>query len=590
MHAGSHDRSRMTAARIVFAGAVWALAMLGGVAAAQPLTPDSVLAPAIRALDADERTIARFHEDRWSRASIEARTALATAALAAWPPMPFDDLDVTARADALLLRAHLAGTLADLELAAARRAEMLPLLPHRELIEDLETLRTQMAELDLPGLARQLAALPQALAAVRERVTTDGQSQNPEAIVVTPSLALRAAGAGAASRRTLERFRDHYAAFVPAFGWHMDAPIREALAAMSEHEKYLRESIAGQRGRDDDALVGDPIGSEALRAHLEREMIALSPEELIAVAEAELAWCRARLAEAAAELGFADDVAAAIEQVKLKHVAPGDQPRLVTHLAREAINFVRERNLVTVPELCADLWRTQMISARDQRTWPFAAYNNNHVMVAYASSEQSFEARQMAMRGNNEHFTRLVVQHELIPGHHLQGFMAARHRAYRGLFATPFFVEGWALYWEMLLWDVGFARGPEDRIGMLFWRSHRAARIIVSLKFHLGQMSPAEMTAFLVDEIHHEPDNAASEVRRYVGEQYSPLYQVAYMIGGLQLRALWREVEAAGGLSLLEYHDELLRHGSIPVAMIRAQILGHELSPAFAPDWRFDRD
>ncbi|MBX3322136.1 MAG: DUF885 family protein [Phycisphaeraceae bacterium] len=580
----------MTAVRTALAAAVWMLAILSSSAPAQPMTPDSVLAPAIRALDADERTIARFHDDRWSRESIEARTALAQRALAAWPPMPFDDLDVTARADALMLRAHLVGTLADLELAAARRAEMLPLLPHRDLIEDLEALRTQMAELDLPSLARELAALPQMLRLVRERITSAAETENPDAISVTPSLALRAAGASAASRRTLERFRDHYAAFVPAFGWHMDAPIREALAAIGEHEKFLRESIAGQGGGDADALVGDPIGSEALLAHLEREMIALSPEELIAVAETELAWCRARLAEAAGELGYGGDIAAAIDHVKSLHVAPGEQPALVTRLAREAIDFVRERNLVTVPELCADLWRTQMISARDQRTWPFAAYNNNHVMVAYASSEQDFEARQMAMRGNNEHFTRLVVQHELIPGHHLQGFMAARHRAYRSLFATPFFVEGWALYWEMLLWDVGFARGPEDRIGMLFWRSHRAARIIVSLKFHLGQMTPAEMTAFLVDQIHHERDNAASEVRRYVGEQYSPLYQVAYMIGGLQLRALAREVEAAGTMSQLEFHDELLRHGSIPVAMIRAQILGHDLSPAFTPDWRFDRD
>ena len=36
---------------------------------------------------------------------------------------------------------------------------------------------------------------------------------------------------------------------------------------------------------------------------------------------------------------------------------------------------------------------------------------------------------------------------------------------------TPFYVEGWALYWEMRMWDMGFARNAHDRVGMLFWRA-----------------------------------------------------------------------------------------------------------------------
>ena len=65
------------------------------------------------------------------------------------------------------------------------------------------------------------------------------------------------------------------------------------------------------------------------------------------------------------------------------------------------------------------------------------------------------------------------MHHELIPGHHLQGFMTARYNTHRALFATPFWSEGWALYWEMLLWD-RLPATPEDRVGMLFWRMHRA--------------------------------------------------------------------------------------------------------------------
>ena len=78
----------------------------------------------------------------------------------------------------------------------------------------------------------------------------------------------------------------------------------------------------------------------------------------------------------------------------------------------------------------------------------------------------------------------------------------------------PFFGEGWALYWELMLYDMGFNDTPEERVGALFWRMHRCARIIFSLRFHMGQWSPQEAIDFLVDRVGHERDNATAEVRR----------------------------------------------------------------------------
>jgi hypothetical protein len=54
------------------------------------------------------------------------------------------------------------------------------------------------------------------------------------------------------------------------------------------------------------------------------------------------------------------------------------------------------------------------------------------------------EQKLMSMRGNNIHFARATVFHEVIPGHFLQLFMADRYRRYRRMFDTPFSVEGWA--------------------------------------------------------------------------------------------------------------------------------------------------
>ena len=176
--------------------------------------------------------------------------------------------------------------------------------------------------------------------------------------------------------------------------------------------------------------------------------------------------------------------------------------------------------------------------------------------------------RGMVLRGNNTHFTRAIVGHELIPGHHLQGYMSQRYHAYRDLFSTPFYVEGWALHWELLLWDLNFARGPEDKIGMLFWRMHRAARIVVSLDFHLGKMKPEAMIDYLVDKIGHERWTATSEVRRFIGEDYPPLYQCAYMIGGLQIRELYQKFVGSKKITPKQFHDFVLRQNSMPIAAI----------------------
>ena len=193
----------------------------------------------------------------------------------------------------------------------------------------------------------------------------------------------------------------------------------------------------------------------------------------------------------------------------------------------------------------------------------------------------------MSMRGNNPHFARAVAFHELIPGHHLQGFMTDRYRPYRELFRTPFWIEGGALYWEFLFWDMGFQKTPEDRIGALFWRMHRAARIIFSLNFHLEKWTPQQAVDFLVEGVGHERENALGEVRRSFSGDYGPLYQIAYMIGGLQFYNLRRELVASKKMTDRQFHDAILKEGAIPVEMVRAILTNQKLSKDYKPNWRF---
>jgi uncharacterized protein (DUF885 family) len=139
----------------------------------------------------------------------------------------------------------------------------------------------------------------------------------------------------------------------------------------------------------------------------------------------------------------------------------------------------------------------------------------------------------------------------------------------------------------MVLWDADFPRGPEDRIGMLFWRMHRAARIIFSLSFHLERMTPQEAVDFLVDRVGHERANAEAEVRRSFQGGYSPLYQVAYMMGGIQFRELYNELVATGQMTPRAFHDAVMLGGRMPVEMVRARLTEQPLSRDYRTSWRF---
>ena len=354
--------------------------------------------------------------------------------------------------------------------------------------------------------------------------------------------------------------------------------------------ELLRRKGAGPAGGAEAPITGDPIGRPALLEELAFEWIPYTPEELVALAKTELAWCESEMKRAARELGCGDAVKKALELVKRDHVPAGQQPGAIVKLAEEAIAFLEARDLVTIPPLCKESWRMEMMSPERQLVNPFFL-GGDTIIVSYPTDAMAHADKLMSMRGNNLHFARATVHHELIPGHHLQGFVAAREKPYRRLFDTPFHVEGWALYWEMRLWDLEFARTPEDRLGMLFWRAHRCARIVFSLGFHLGTMTPQEAIDLLVETVGHERANATAEVRRSFGGDYPPLYQAAYMLGGLQLAALRKELVVGGTLSEKAFHDAVLRENAIPIELLRAALTSQPLARDQRSAWRaFERN
>ena len=499
--------------------------------------------------------------------------------------LDFEALSVEGRVDYVLMLNELRYRLDLLGREAGLAAEMDGFISFSSLIVELEERRRRREPVASEAAAARLAALPAEVDAAR----ADVEARLEGGEEVSRIVALRAVTTLAERTRLLESWYEHYAGYDPVFTWWNEDPYARAKAALDGYGTFLRESVIGYREGEDEPIVGDPIGAGGLAADLRFEMIPYTPEELIAIAEREYAWCEARMIEASRELGYGDDWRAALEYVKTLHRDPGDQPQMIRELADEALAFVTERDLVTVPPLADEIWRIEMMSPERQKVSPFFL-GGEVIQVSFPTDGMEHEYKLMSMRGNNEHFSRATVHHELIPGHHLQGFMTRRFNAHRGAFSTPFWGEGWALYWEMLLWDLGFPSTPEDRIGMLFWRMHRTARIIFSLSFHLERMTPQEAIDFLVERVGHERANAEAEVRRSFNGTYSPLYQVAYMIGGLQFRALHERLVQSGEMTNRAFHDAILRGGRMPVEMVRARLLGEAPPPDFESAWRFYGD
>ncbi|MGH9949839.1 MAG: DUF885 family protein, partial [Pyrinomonadaceae bacterium] len=489
----------------------------------------------------------------------------------------FETLNHDEQIDYILFQNYLRHEKSELGREKIQLDEMADIVPFASTIAALEDQRRRLESIEPEKTAKLLDDLAKQIAGLSKSFETNKPKR---------TVANRAVQTIGSLRFTLRNWFNFHNAYDPQFTWWCKKPYEAADAELQKYSAFVSNKLVGIAPDDKTTIIGDPIGREALLAELEFEMIPYSPEELVEIANKEFEWCLVELKKASREMGFGDDYAKAIEAVKQKYVEPGKQSALIRNFALEAIEYVKKNNLVTVPKLAEESWRMEMMTPERQLVAPFFL-GGETILVSYPTDSMTHEQKLMSMRGNNPHFARAVTHHELIPGHHLQQFMTRRYKPYREIFRTPFWGEGWALYWEFLLWDRGFSKTPEDKIGALFWRSHRAARIIFSLNFHLGKWTPEQCVDLLVNKVGHERENALAEVRRSFTGDYGPLYQIAYMMGGLQIYSLHHDLVDSKKMTDRDFHDAILKEGAIPIEMVRAILTRQKLSRDQKPGWRF---
>lgn len=182
-----------------------------------------------------------------------------------------------------------------------------------------------------------------------------------------------------------------------------------------------------------------------------------------------------------------------------------------------------------------------------------------------------------------------TAYHEGVPGHHLQlaqlVYMAATLNRFQRVAAfVPGYSEGWALYAERLMGELGYLENPAYELGMLRAQAFRAMRVVVDIGVHVGlkipssesyrpgeSWSPDLMLPFAVEHAHQPEDFLRSEVDRYLGW---PGQAICYKVGertwlAVRERARTRE---GMGFDLKAFHNRALSLGPMGLAQLDREL------------------
>ena len=527
----------------------------------------------------------------------------------------FDAMSQSGKVDYLLLRSHIEGEQRQLAITAKDDAEVAAILPFQQDIFGLEEARRRMDTLDEKKAAKTLSDLTKQLATIKPPANA------------TPASLGRAASRVQQLRGTLQEWSTFYAIYDPLFAFWDTDELKRTDEALGKYAQALfvasgqpgelepvpsgRGGFGGFGGRGGrgggggnqnrprvraDAPLGSekeiagigPVGNDVLQEELRQAWIPYTPEQLITLANKEFEWCDNQMQKASQEMGLGDNWKAAQEKAKNMYVEPGQMIYWVRDNARKAIAFMEEKEILTIPQGAKEDWWEQAMTPQQQLVNPFFT-GGETIQVSSPASTMTYDQKLDSQRANNIPQAFDTVYHELVPGHHMQSYMSARYRTYRRTFASagPFWSEGMAFYWEMLMWDLGWFKTPEERVGSLFWRKERCARIIFSVKFNLGQMKALECVQFLIDRVGHDRFSAEGEVRRSFNGAYSPIYQCAYMLGALQFYAMHKELVGGGKMTNRQFHDAFYREGNMPIEMVRAAIANTPLTRDYKSTWKF---
>jgi hypothetical protein len=395
------------------------------------------LAPLIIQFHADEGSLLRFYIIQQSPERRQRLVAFYNDYATRLKALPFDEMSVGGKADYLLFQRALQNELFQLSEEEREYTSVEKLINYADPIYALEKERRRGKHLESAAIAGRLNDV---LIDIKQRTKNINRADD-----LSRSEARRAGAIVEGHREALKSVFEFYNHYDPDFTWWVTQPYHKLDTALLQYGELLRNKVnkLGLPKDDGSGIIGYPIGAKELTRLLEMEMIPYSAEELIDIANKEFAWCDRELLKASQEMGFGSEWKKAQEKVKQSYVAPGRQPEAMLDLYNQSVDFLKKHDLISIPTIAEESWRMEMLSAKDQLISPFFL-GGEVLQISYPTDAMSQTDKMMSMRGNNPHFSRATVHHELIAGHHLQGYMMNRYKSYRNYY-TPFWMEGWAL-------------------------------------------------------------------------------------------------------------------------------------------------
>jgi len=243
-----------------------------------------------------------------------------------------------------------------------------------------------------------------------------------------------------------------------------------------------------------------------------------------------------------------------------------------------SVEFVVRSNFATVPanrSVIVDLMPPHLPGARIGGVFPPGPFDPDAKTLLYLPSipdDEPEEAKDGFYRSFNNHFNRMIIAHEIFPGHAMQFIVGLQHASeVRALFANPYYAEGWASFSEILMLDAGWGNGNKlTRLAHLRKRLENATRAYISVMVHVQgwnteQVIECASTRGLL------PAQFADNLWDRVSGLYMSLQLTSYFVGFHVFETLWQEEKQRLGDQFVQrdFVDSVLKTGSVPLAALR---------------------
>ena len=345
--------------------------------------------------------------------------------------------------------------------------------------------------------------------------------------------------------------------------YRLNEELDQAAHALEEFSSYLKNNLAKE------AKGNFACGREYFDLILqERHFLNLNADELYAFGEKLFSETEKELERVTQDLQSNNDVDAFMRKIQQQHPKKEnvlDEYRKQMLAARK---FVEENDIVSMPGK-EDL---KVIETPGflQHQIPFAAYyepspadvnQQGYYYVTPAKSDDELGEH------NNIGLKHTCV-HEAWPGHHLQ-FVKANSKPSsstlpRLLNASATLYEGWALYCEQLMHEMGFITEPESRFVLLKDRLWRALRIMIDVGIHTRDLSLDDAAKLMQEKLGFSHGQAMGDLTWYT---HAPGVPMGYATGWALINNLKKQEQEKEGFNLKVFHDTLLSSGSIALSL-----------------------